>query len=85
MGLSLVQCQLIMALAYCKRGADHAPARPMLYAMTGADVDDKDDEGTTPLHQAAVNGRALVCELLLDRGMSWYWCGAAPAWPKWRG
>jgi ankyrin repeat protein len=47
----------------------HAPAHPTLRAMTGADVHATDDEGSTALHQAALNGCEDVARLLLNRGM----------------
>jgi hypothetical protein len=53
--------------------------------MTGADVNAKDAEGCTPLHLAVLRGRVHVVRLLLDKGMGWYWCDAALAWPSWRG
>jgi ankyrin repeat protein len=49
--------------------------------MTGADVNGKNKDGWAPLHLAALVGRVEVAELLLESGMGWNRCDAAPAWP----
>ena len=34
----------------------------------GGDVNERDDEGETPLHEAAYGGQVSVCQLLIERG-----------------
>jgi hypothetical protein len=57
----------------------YVSADPTLHAMTGADVDDRDCKGLTPLRAAAFYGRVDVARLLLDRGMNGLVTGAVPA------
>jgi ankyrin repeat protein len=46
--------------------------------VTGADVDaTSGSTGLTPLHFAAMKGHMGVTQVLMDRGMGWYWCSAA--------
>ena len=38
------------------------------FLVNGAEINDKNNRGHTPLHLAAINGHARMVRLLLDKG-----------------
>jgi ankyrin repeat protein len=69
---ALAGCVNLGALRYDGgRGLLHEASTPQemrFYVADGADVDLQDDEGRTPLHCAASDGRADMAKLLLESG-----------------